>query len=403
MKVVASSRACSPKTSTPGRFEAPPKVSAASSTARLLIGCSASVRAPAWRQPRPLTRASAPTASALPSSRAKISASTHGQSARAPSRLNSSPVLMNSSTFRTAPADPRCGSTVRPWRMRSRAVTPATSSASSGESFHCAASRLALMTSAICSTGIAGVPRTSGLSRSSRKPPARPSRKEPLTTQAKLAIACSHSPPGASRSDASTTPHSLMPSTAITLLTAAISSTRSVTWPRERDSCTTASTIAGEVESATTPASAAEPAGTPKAISAAATSPPHSAACKMHPSASQGLSNSQRGRMRVPSSNSSAPMARSISGFQPASSRGSSRRSSSGPDSAPISMWPQMRGNRQARCSASASSTAASISSAMPSTGLARNPSSVHSGPVPNAAGQVSRGSGLEVVMRARV
>jgi hypothetical protein len=42
---------------------------------------------------------------------------------------------------------------------------------------------LAMMTSAICSTGIAGVPRTSGLRRSSAKPQATPSRKEPLMTR----------------------------------------------------------------------------------------------------------------------------------------------------------------------------------------------------------------------------
>ena len=70
---------------------------------------------------------------------------------------------MNSSTLSTAPAEPRCGSTVSACCMRARAVMPATSSASSGESVHRAASMLAMITSAICSTGMAGVPRTSGL------------------------------------------------------------------------------------------------------------------------------------------------------------------------------------------------------------------------------------------------
>src|SRR5260370_38012224 len=54
IKVVAASKACSTDLSTPGNCDAQTKVSAASSTLRLLIGCRAIVSAADCRQPRPL-------------------------------------------------------------------------------------------------------------------------------------------------------------------------------------------------------------------------------------------------------------------------------------------------------------------------------------------------------------
>ena len=139
--------------------------------------------------------------------------------------------------------------------------------------------------------------------------------------------------------------------------------------------------MTAEVDIATVPVTAAENIGAPKAIKENVTASPANTASKTQVSASQALSISQRGRMRVPSSNTSTAMAKSIKGFQALSSLRSSRRNTSGLANAPTSMWPQARGRRVPRCSASASTTATSISSARPSTGSAlRRPSSVHSG-----------------------
>ena len=111
----------------------------------------------------------------------------------------------------------------------------------------------------------------------------------------------------------------------------------------------------------------------------------------------------QCGRNRVPSSNSSAPMARSMSGFHGSSSRPWKMRSITGPATAPVSMWPQVRGMRQVRCSASASRMATSISSARPSTGsAARRPSSVHSGAGADAPGaEATMGMSVSLAMGA--
>jgi hypothetical protein len=102
----------------------------------------------------------------------------------------------------------------------------------------------------------------------------------------------------------------------------------------------------GEVDIATVPATAADSTGAPSMTREIATARPASTPSSTQVAASEGLSISQRRRMRVPSSNTSTPMARSISGFQASSSLRSSRRSTSGLASAPTSMWPLGRGSR---------------------------------------------------------
>ena len=109
--------------------------------------------------------------------------------------------------------------------MRARATMPATSKASSGDKVHCTASMLAMMTSAICSTGIALVPRMRRLSNSSSRPQTAPSRNEPLTRYIALVAVAIGSLPGA----AATTCQTFSASIASTLLTAVIISSRSVT------------------------------------------------------------------------------------------------------------------------------------------------------------------------------
>ena len=61
-------------------------------------------------------------------------------------------------------------------------MMPATSNASSGDSVQRAASSVAKMTSAICSTGIVPAPRNVRPSQCSVQPHAAPSRNEPHTT-----------------------------------------------------------------------------------------------------------------------------------------------------------------------------------------------------------------------------
>jgi hypothetical protein len=165
------------------------------------------------------------------------------------------------------------------------------------------------------------------------------------------------------------------------LLIAVVMSTRSVTCPRERCSCTSTRMMTGEVDMATAPASQADATGAPNDTRLTVTHNPASRPSSTQVKASHGLSINQRGRTRLPSSNTSTPMARSISGFQGSRSVRSSRRSASGLASAPVIMWPTMRGSRSLRCSSSPSTTATSMTSAKPSTGSApRKPSSVHRG-----------------------
>ena len=78
----------------------------------------------------------------------------------------------------------------------------------------------------------------------------------------------------------------------------------------------------GEVDAATIAASTADSSGAPSATSAAPTASAAHRPSSTQLAASQGLSISQRGRSRLPSSNTSAAMARSMIGFQPSRSSG---------------------------------------------------------------------------------
>lgn len=135
--------------------------------------------------------------------------------------------------------------------------------------------------------------------------------------------------------------------------------------------------MTGEPAIATAPASVALCWSTPSSISAPATARPDSSASARLLSVSQGLSRSQRGRMRAPSSNTSRPTARSISGFQASSSARATRLSASGLASAPTSIAPSARGRPVARRTASPASSAMIISTARPSTGSAPRSASI--------------------------
>ena len=182
--------------------------------------------------------------------------------------------------------------------MRARAVMPATSSASSGESVHCAASMLAMITSAICSTGMAGVPRTSGLTGPSRS--RRPAEQEGTADHAQGADRGAREFLGRRAAVRGEHDAHLSPTTATTALKADIISMRSVTYSCAARLVLTASTITGEVDAATVPATTAVSQGAPSQPSARVTNRPASAACSSTLSASQRLSSSQRGAAACP-------------------------------------------------------------------------------------------------------
>ena len=146
-------------------------------------------------------------------------------------------------------------------------------------------------------------------------PQARPSSNEPKITTLALASSVNDSDAAVPCVCASTG-HSLTARMASTLLMALSISSRSATWPRGRASSTAAIVITGEVAAANAAAAAALATGAPNATSVRPTAPAATAASRALLAASHGLSISQRGRRRVPSSNTSAAIARSISGFQ---------------------------------------------------------------------------------------
>jgi len=147
--------------------------------------------------------------------------------------------------------------------MRCRAVMPATSNASSGDSFHCVASMAARITTAICSTGAAATPRIASLSLVSSQPAAKPRSKEPLTTRMAPAAAWISSSLQVGASAAASTRQALMVTMVNTQFAAVVISRRSVTWPRGRISCTRLKVMTGDVDIATAPARAADTSGKP--------------------------------------------------------------------------------------------------------------------------------------------
>ena len=246
---------------------------------------------------------------------------------------------------------------------------PATSSVSSGDRPQVEASVAASMTSAICSTGMLAGWLLKRAARSRIQPPNRPSRKEPQTTNKALATQVSASLASVPWPASDSSGHSFSTSIASTLLIAHIISSRSPTWPRGRSSCIAAMVMIGEVLAATIAASTADSSGAPSHTRAAPTASAAHRPSSTQLAANQGLSINQRGRSRLPSSNTSAAMARSMIGFQPSRSAGCSRPRPKGLARTPTSMVPASRGSFSSRCIALAATTAISITVARPSTG----------------------------------